>query len=238
MTKIVLTIESDALTLSRVLAAIGTSVDATPEIIPSPVVLAANLPPAVVGHTTVVTTQLPPPMPTGDAQVEVDAAGAVWDPAIHSSNRQKKADGTWRVRRGLGDVAVAPPLEAYQPVESQPMNITSVMQGAPEAVALAQLPPSGPVVGVPPMPIGDAPVIPEAPVEVKTMAQFMAVFVAATKVAAGRGTPVVMPEFFARIGAQIGLELKGPVDVNQHDDGMKELIFQTGVELLKQDGYL
>jgi hypothetical protein len=237
VTKIVLTIESDALTLSRVLAAIGTSVDVTPEIIPSPVVLAASLPPAVVGQTTVVTTQLPPPMPTGDA-VEVDAAGAVWDPAIHSSNRQKKADGTWRVRRGVGDVGVAPPLEAYQPVESQPMNITSVMQGAPEAVALAQLPPSGPVVGVPPMPIGDAPVVPAAPVEVKTMAQFMAVFVAATKVAAGRGTPVVMPEFFARIGAQIGLELKGPVDVNQHDDGMKELIFQTGVELLKQDGYL
>lgn len=253
MTKIVLTIESDALTLSRVLAAIGTAVDATPEIIPSPVVLAASLPAYDgVGHTYTTTEHTPvptpnlatlPPMPSGDAPipaadtVERDVTGAVWDAAIHSSNRQKNKDGTWRARRGLTPEVTAPPLETYVPAVSQPMNVTSVMQGAPETVAQAQVPPPGPVVGVPPMPVGDAPVTPAAPVELKTMAQFMQVYVAATKVATARGTPIDMPTFFGRVGAAIGLTLKGPADTNQFDASVQELIFQTGVEILKQDGF-
>lgn len=250
MTKIVLTIESDALTLSRVLAAIGTHVDATPEIIPSPVVLAASLPPVETIHVPATAEQtyivaqntVLPPMPSGDAPmpaadtVERDVTGAVWDAAIHSSNRQKNKDGTWRARRGVTAEVSAPPLESYTPTVSQPVNVTSVMQGAPETVAQAQVPPPGPVVGVPPMPVGDAPVTPAGPVEIKTMAQFMQVYVAATKRAADRGTPINMQVFFGRVGAAIGLELKGPADTNQFDASVQELIFQTGVEILKQDG--
>ena len=53
---------------------------------------------------------IPPPPPTADGETiarEVDSAGVVYDPTIHSSSRAKNKDGTWRNRRG-GAAPAAP----------------------------------------------------------------------------------------------------------------------------------
>jgi hypothetical protein len=216
MTVMKLTIEGDAATLSRVLAAIaGTTAthEPEPEVIPSPAVLAAVL-----------------------VEDDVDVTGAQWDEAIHSSNRAKNKDGTWRIRRGANLEIVAPPLPEYNPVITPaPLLVTDLMQGAPDTVVQAKVAPAGPVVGVPPMPVGDEPIA--APVvEVKTMADFMQIYVPASKRGAERGTPINMVEFFGRIGQSFGLDLKGPFDVNKFEPALQEQIFLCGVELIKQDG--
>ena len=64
-----------------------------------------------VGDT--VTTNVPgaPPISTivavANNAIELDKNGFPWDTRIHSSNKAKIADGTWRKRRGIADATVA-----------------------------------------------------------------------------------------------------------------------------------
>lgn len=61
--------------------------------------------------------------------VEVDSTGAPWNPAIHSSSRKKKKDGTWTLRRNSqadadgtesDEVAATPSLPTMPGVPSLP----------------------------------------------------------------------------------------------------------------------
>lgn len=50
-----------------------------------------------------------PPYPGTD----LDSAGNAWDAAIHSANKSKVKDGTWRIKRNSG--AATPPPQVQQP---------------------------------------------------------------------------------------------------------------------------
>lgn len=75
--------------------------------------------------------------------VDLDAKGLPWDNRIHSSNKQKAADGIWRKRRGVNDTIMAQ-------VETELRQL----MGAPAAQPLPQAPP-------PPPPAADPLAIPE-----------------------------------------------------------------------------
>lgn len=79
--------------------------------------------------------------------VDLDKNGFPWDARIHSSNKAKVADGTWRKKRGVDDATVAL-------VESQ---LRAVM-GAPAPVAVTQ-----PAVAPPPPPPPSANEMPPIP---------------------------------------------------------------------------
>jgi hypothetical protein len=63
---------------------------------------------------------VPPPPPADD----IDSAGVVWDAAVHSANRTKNADGTWRKRRGV-ETAVPPPPPAADSAAVPPAPVTA-----------------------------------------------------------------------------------------------------------------
>lgn len=80
--------------------------------------------------------------------VDIDKNGSPWDARIHSSNKAKTSDGTWRKRRGIADATVTA-------VEAE---LRAVM-GAPAAVApVAPTPPVESMIVenyVPPAPVAD-----------------------------------------------------------------------------------
>jgi hypothetical protein len=100
----------------------------------------------VAGNTTVTA-------PGSVSQVAtVDAAGIPWDERIHQSNRNKKTDGTWMLKRGL-DKTLA-------------MSVLAELTAA----KLATLPPAAPAAGpvsLPPPPVGLP--LPPAPVASATL---------------------------------------------------------------------
>jgi len=53
--------------------------------------------------------------------IDTDSAGVVWDAAVHSANRTKNVDGTWRKRRGV-ETAVPPPPPAADSVPPAPVT--------------------------------------------------------------------------------------------------------------------
>ena len=55
---------------------------------------------ALFNQTTVEGIEIPTELLEADA---ADSEGLVWDERIHSSNKKKKADGTWVRRRGVTD---------------------------------------------------------------------------------------------------------------------------------------
>lgn len=66
-------------------------------------------PPVVVQASAVSTASSPPFAPVAphvvaqSGGVEKDARGFPWDPRIHSSSRNKNANGTWRAKKGMND---------------------------------------------------------------------------------------------------------------------------------------
>lgn len=79
---------------------------------------------------TPVPTPYVPPVPVLSNE-EVDAAGVPYNPNIHSANRSKKKDGTWRLRRGLGDAEES----TQQPLAPQTIVRPAVQPVAPAPVA-------------------------------------------------------------------------------------------------------
>lgn len=96
---------------------------------PAPVQQPVAPPPPPVQHVTA-----PPP------PVDVDAAGVAWNPALHAGNKAKKANGTWKARKGLGGTAPAqqqvtapPPPPVAAPVPQ--VAPTTAPTGLPPPVA-------------------------------------------------------------------------------------------------------
>jgi hypothetical protein len=70
----------------------------------------------------------PPPPPLAE---ELDSAGAAWNAAVHSANRTKNVDGTWRKRR-VTDVPAPPP--AFAAVPQPPAAVPVPPPGWPQTV--------------------------------------------------------------------------------------------------------
>lgn len=91
------------------------------------------------------------------ATVELDAAGIPWDERIHQSNRNKKADNTWMLKRGLdktlaatvlAELAAAKLANFIPPVSTA----TGPIPGTGSPAAPVTLPPVG--LPLPPPPVG------------------------------------------------------------------------------------
>lgn len=91
---------------------------------------AAPPPPSIVEHAQAASPSTPPD--------DVDKTGRPWDERIHSANRKKNADGTWRKRKNL-DAAlydqvmadIAPePITETPPVPQAEPEPTEVFGGA------------------------------------------------------------------------------------------------------------
>lgn len=110
--------------------------------------------------------------------VELDKADIPWDERIHQSNRNKKTDGTWMLKRGL-DKALAASVLA----ELTAAKLAKLPPVAPAAGPVS-LPPVGlslptPVVAqLPPAPVGAAlPGLPAVPATLSPVQRFSAMMV-------------------------------------------------------------
>lgn len=103
---------------------------------------------------------------------QVDADGIPWDDRIHSSNKARNADNTWRKKRGVDEVTYGRVHAELQAQYADPNRATGtqsngaaspVTDSAP--VASAPPPPATLVAAPPPPvePVGNAPVAPSAP---------------------------------------------------------------------------
>ena len=112
--------------------------------------------------------------PASPVGVELDSKGLPWDSRIHSQNRAKIADGTWRKGRGVDPTVVAtveaelrqvmgaPAAAPLAPSVPSPVlpeaPVTTPTAGpASSAVAAPAPPPAAPVVQPPPAPLGEVP---------------------------------------------------------------------------------
>lgn len=86
--------------------------------------------PELEAPTPTPTMQVPPPPPTAD----VDSAGVRWDAALHTANKSKKGDGTWKAKPGRSAEAVAdaqrvssipppPPVPAPTGAPAEPVDL-------------------------------------------------------------------------------------------------------------------
>jgi hypothetical protein len=92
--------------------------------------------------------------PVGEAVVTdgaVDSSGLPWHPAIHSSSKKQKADGTWNRRKGVQDVE-------FNRVAAELRALAAAGTPAPAAAPVAA-PTPGPAIKLP----GAAPSITLAP---------------------------------------------------------------------------
>lgn len=89
------------------------------------------------------------------AGLDVDANGLPWDERIHSSNRQKNADGSWRSKRNV-DAALKTKVEKeLRATLSSTPSPAATTPPAPPAAAAAPTPPAPPappVAAAPPAP--------------------------------------------------------------------------------------
>ena len=88
---------------------------------------------------------VPPPPPPAN-EPERDAEGVAWDPAIHSANKTKNVDGTWRKRRGV-DVPAPPPAAVPAPppvtaAASWPQTVQELMPLVTRAMVAGALTPA------------------------------------------------------------------------------------------------
>lgn len=83
------------------------------------------------------------PNAPGAAGIDVDSQGLPWDGRIHSSNRGKIADGTWKLRRGVDQELVAHvlnELRATMGLEPKPIDVIPPLT-PPPTETFKQVPP-------------------------------------------------------------------------------------------------
>lgn len=125
--------------------------------------------PAVTASVPSVPTvpTLPAAAPTGTG---LDTQGLPWDGRIHAANKATNADGSWRQKRGLNDLALKARVEAElrdgmgAPVVPVAQALASLPQPAPTpptAATVAQI--AAPVLPLPAAPAEPAPVAPALP---------------------------------------------------------------------------
>lgn len=81
-------------------------------------------------------------------QVERDSAGLPWDQRIHSSSKEKNADGSWRARRNVDATTRAKVEAELKATIAAPVNIINTAPPIPAPPALPPLPvapPANPV---------------------------------------------------------------------------------------------
>lgn len=119
------------------------------EVFGNPATLPESFKPGVIRETA---APPPPPAPpqSPPAAVEVDSAGAAYDPNIHSSSRAKLANGTWKKRRGgpKNDAPPPPPMQPPPVVASAPPSTAGT--ATPAAVVPPPPPPPAPATAAPP----------------------------------------------------------------------------------------
>lgn len=117
---------------------------------PAPSASAPNVPSPVPGSVNA------PPAP--NAEVERDKSGIPWDERIHSRNKSKNNDGTWRDRRGV-DAAVKTAVLAEIAGTVSPVEPPAPIVPTPPPPPAAVVPPPPPPVTLP----GGAVPVPPAP---------------------------------------------------------------------------
>lgn len=221
---------------------------AAPATTHAPVVTAAPIMAAPVAAATSVATDEDDGAEGGEAGdgLGVDSQGLPWDARIHSSNKKKKADGTWNKRRGVqemeiqaveaelrarGPVAPLPPV-APQPIAAPlpapvaaPAPVTPMTTNMPQvavdpAVAIAAYAPQpAPLPAPAPMPV-PAPVAPQPVPAVAPTTRDMQGILA--RVQRGAATGKVNGDFLQSVVAQInqafGLQLQGIVEISTRTD--------------------
>jgi len=91
------------------------------------------------------------------ATVELDAAGLPWDARIHQSNRNKKTDGTWMLKRGLDKTLAATVLAELTAAKQKGVDGALAAVGAVAAVVPpVTLPPPPVNLPLPPTTVGPA----------------------------------------------------------------------------------
>jgi hypothetical protein len=110
-------------------------------------------PTTVFGHGTVgafVPLTADAPEPSDD----IDSAGVVWNPDLHSRTKSKNADGTWRAKRGVAKDA--PTVPEAEPIPAPwPFTPPAGIVAPAPAIAVPPVPvapPAPPVADVPPAP--------------------------------------------------------------------------------------
>lgn len=96
---------------------------------------------------------------------EFDASGVPFDIRIHQKTRNKKKDGTWKIRKGLDDAIVESVMRELAPrirIGSQP-TVTPAPAGASAPVSLPPIPPPPGPAFVPPPPPDTAAFAPPPP---------------------------------------------------------------------------
>lgn len=99
-------------------------------------------PEEVFGNTLVATAQ----------GVDLDKAGFPWDQRIHSGNKQKVTDGTWRKRRGIDDATVALVEGELRQVMGAPAAVKAPTPPPSDAVKPPAPPAPPPASAIPPIP--------------------------------------------------------------------------------------
>jgi hypothetical protein len=110
-----------------------------------------------VGHTVFPTT-LPafpeadaaPSTPSVEQDPDVDTAGVPYNPAIHSATRAKKADGTWKARRGANKDEA--PVVAASPAAAPTLAPPPVPTSHVPMPAFPEMPATPPLAALPPLP--------------------------------------------------------------------------------------
>ena len=127
--------------------------------------------PVVIEEPTAVAPAFIPALP------ELDVRGLPWDSRIHSSSKNRNADGSWRKLRGVHDGFVA--------------DVERELRGTMEA-------PTAPAVPVVPTPTAGAPEVPEVPaVPVESFNDFMQYLT--PKLAAGEINPAQVAGVIASV---------------------------------------
>lgn len=150
--------------------------DDTPPVPPADQAFAPATMPEVLGDAENADPSAPPAAapdgstaipPSGDAaapaggSVEVDTTGLPWDQRIHSDNKSKNKDGSWRGRRNVPDATIKAVTAELRKAQAAP-----VPPPPAAAVAAAPPPPSAPVSDAPaaaPPPLAEAPPAPPVP---------------------------------------------------------------------------
>lgn len=182
---------------------------------------------------------------TADVTGQVDKDGLPWDARIHSSNKKKKADGTWTRRRGVSDAEFetikadllgggvqAPAPAAPQPAPSLPPV------PAFDPAQFAQTP-NGAAFAPPAQFTAPAPVAPVAPAAVPqplpTPSVANTLNTVMTRIqqgfAAGKMDANYIPSLQQRLGQHFGVQINSITDIAGRQD-----LIDGAIALIDQDG--
>lgn len=78
------------------------------------------------------TTSAPPAPPSPPASAEYDASGMPWDERIHQKGKNKKRDGTWKLKKNA-DPAIVQAVVSELAARRQPFGLTSQPAATPSA---------------------------------------------------------------------------------------------------------